>query len=92
MRDYRVPYKSVPLKCDSSSVICLAQNLIFHGRVKHIKVIHHFLRDHVEKGDIEMKYINTERQLADMFSKPLDVTHFASLCGGLGVCHPNDIV
>jgi hypothetical protein len=31
-----------------------------------------FLREHVEKGDIEMRYIDTERQLADIFSKPLD--------------------
>jgi hypothetical protein len=47
------------------------------------------LRDHVEKGDIEMKYIETERQLADIFTKPLDPTRFASLGGGgLGVCHP----
>jgi hypothetical protein len=69
-----VTYKSISLLCDSSSVIFLDQNLVFHGRVKHIKVRHHFLRDHVEKGDIEMSYIDTERQLADIFTKPLDVT------------------
>jgi hypothetical protein len=50
MRNYVVTYKSVPLMCDSSSVICLAHNPVFHGRAKHIKVRHHFLRDHVEKG------------------------------------------
>jgi hypothetical protein len=77
-----VTYKSVPHMCDSSSVICLAQNPVFHGRAKHIKVRHHFLRDHVENGDIKMKYIDTERQLADIFTKPPDVTHFASLRGG----------
>jgi hypothetical protein len=56
-------------------------------------VIHHFLRDHIEKGDIEMKYIEIERQPTDIFSKPLDVTHFASLWGGgLVVCHPYDMV
>jgi hypothetical protein len=64
MRDYKVTYKSVPLMCDSSSAICLPQNSVFHERGKHIKVRHHFLRDHVEKGDIEMRYIKTERQLA----------------------------
>jgi hypothetical protein len=79
MSDYRVTYKSVPLMCDSSSTICLAQNPIFHGRVKRKKVRHHFLRDLVEKGDIELKYIDTERQLADIFMKHLDATHFASL-------------
>jgi hypothetical protein len=64
----------------------------FYGRVKHIKVRHHFLRDHVEKGDIEIKYNDTKRQLADIFSKPLDVTHFASLWGKLDVCHPYGMV
>jgi hypothetical protein len=82
MRDYGVNYKSVPLICDSSSAICLAQNPVFHGRAKHIKVRYHFLRDHVEKGDIVIKYIDTERQMADIFTKSLDTTHFASLCGG----------
>jgi hypothetical protein len=85
MRDYGVTYKSFPLMCDSSSPLCLAQNLVFHGRAKHIKVRYHFLRDHVEKGDIVMKYIDRERQLADIFTKPLDATHFASLRGELGV-------
>jgi hypothetical protein len=88
MRDYGAAYKSVSLMCYSSSAICLAQNLVFHVRVKHIKVRHHFLGDHVEKGDIEMRYIETERQLADIFIKPLDVTRFASLRGEFGVCHP----
>jgi hypothetical protein len=69
--------------CDSYSAICLAQNLVFHGRMKHIKVRHHFLRDHVEKGDVEMKYIDPEKQLANILNKPLDVTHFASLRGNL---------
>jgi hypothetical protein len=54
----------------------------FHGRVKHIKVRHHFLRQHVEKEDIEMRYINTERQLADISTKTLVATSFASLGGG----------
>jgi hypothetical protein len=50
------------------------------------------LRDHVEKGDIEMKYLDTERQLDDIFTKPLDATRFASLRGELGVCHPFGMV
>jgi hypothetical protein len=92
MRDYGVTYRSVLLMCDNFSVICLAQNLVFHGRAKHIKVRCHFLRDHVEKGDIVIKYIDTERQLADIFIKSLDVTCFASLLRDLGVCHPYGLV
>jgi hypothetical protein len=60
MRDYGETYKNVPLMCDSSSAIFLGQNPVFHGRAKHIKMRHHFLRDHVEKRDIEMRYIETE--------------------------------
>jgi hypothetical protein len=84
MRDYGVTYKSVPLMCDSSSSICLAYNPVFHGRTKHIKLRHHFLRDHIEKGAIEIKFIDTERQLADIFTKPIDSSRFASLRGGGG--------
>jgi hypothetical protein len=61
MRDYGVTYKSVSLMCDSSNAICLAYNPVFYERAKHIKVRHHFLRDHVEKGELEIKFIDTER-------------------------------
>jgi hypothetical protein len=44
---------------------------------------HHFLRDHVEKGNIEMRYIDTERQLTDIFNKPLDASRFTNLRGEL---------
>jgi hypothetical protein len=63
--------------CDSSSTTCLSHNPFFHERAKHIKVRHHFLRDHVEKGEIEIKFIDTERQLTDIFTKPLDSSCFA---------------
>jgi hypothetical protein len=92
MRDYGVTYESIPLMCDNSSAICLPHNPVFHRRAKHIKVRHHFLRDHVEKGEIEMMFIDTERQLADIFTKPLDSSHFASLRGALGVCHPYGLI
>jgi hypothetical protein len=92
MRDYGVAYKSVPIMCDSSSAICLTQNPVFHRRAKHIKVIYHFLRDHIEKGDIMIKDIDTERQLANIFTKPFDATRFASLRGELGVYHPYGLV
>jgi hypothetical protein len=92
MRDYGETYESVPPMCDSSSAIFLGQSPVFHGREKHIKMRHHFLRDHVEKRDIEMRYIETESQLADIFTKPLDATRFASLQGELGVCHPYGMI
>jgi hypothetical protein len=56
-----------------------SQTLVFHGRAKHIKVRYNFLRDHVEKGDIVMKFTDTDRQLADIFTKPHDSSRFAAL-------------
>jgi hypothetical protein len=61
--------------------------------MRHLERRHHFLRDHVKKGDIEMRYIDPERQLVDIFTKPLDATYFASFPrGGLSVCHPYGLV
>jgi hypothetical protein len=61
MRDFRAIFESVPLMCNNTSAISIAKNPVFHKRVKHLEVRHYFLRDYVEKGDIEMRYIVTER-------------------------------
>jgi hypothetical protein len=57
--------------CDNISAISVAKNPVFHKKMRHVERRYHFLRDHVEKGDIERRYIDTERQLADIFTKPL---------------------
>jgi hypothetical protein len=83
MRDFGVIYESVTLICDNTSAISVAKTPVFHKRMKHLEVRHHFLRDHVEKRDIKMRYIDTERQLTDIFIKPLDASCFATLQGKL---------
>jgi hypothetical protein len=65
--------------CDSSSAICLAQNPVFSRESQIHKSEIPLLESHVEKGDIVMKYFDTERQSADIFTKPLAATRFASL-------------
>jgi hypothetical protein len=92
MRDFGVIFERVPLMCDNISTISVAKNLVLHKRMRHLKRRHHFLRVHVEKGDIEMRYIDTERQWADIFTKPLDSSHFAALRGENDVCHPYGLV
>jgi hypothetical protein len=59
MRDFRVSFERVPLMCDNTSAISIAKIPIFHKRMRHLERRHHFLRDHIEKGDIEMIYIDT---------------------------------
>ena len=88
IRDFGLIFKSVPLFCDNTSAMSLAKNPCFHGKVKHIKVKHQFLRDNVKKGDIVMRRVDTEKQLADIFTKPLDASHFSTLRSELGVRHP----
>jgi hypothetical protein len=62
----------VPLFYDSTSAISIAKNTVLHSKTKHIEVLFHFLRDHYEKGDIDLHHIDTQNQLADIFTKPLD--------------------
>jgi hypothetical protein len=92
MRDFGVIFERVPLICDNTSAIFVAKNLVFHKRMRHLEGRHHFLRDHIEKRDIEMRYIDTERQLDDIFTKYLDSSRFAALRGEIGVCHPYGLV
>jgi hypothetical protein len=85
--DFGVIFERVSLMRDNISAISVAKNPVFHKKMRHVERRHHFLRDHIEKRDIEMRYINTERHLADIFTKPLDSSQFADLRGKIGVCH-----
>jgi hypothetical protein len=72
LRDYSYKLSKVPLLCDNESAIRMADNPVEHSRTKHIDIQYHFLRDHQQKGNIEIAYVNTQNQLADIFTKPLD--------------------
>jgi cystathionine beta-lyase family protein involved in aluminum resistance len=56
--DYGVKFKEIPLLCDNESAIKIANNPVQHSRTKHIDIRHHFLRDHVRKGDIKIDGVN----------------------------------
>ena len=88
MEDYGLHFDHIPIKCDNTSAINLSKNPIQHSRTKHIEIRHHFLRDHVQKGDIELQYIHTDKQLADIFTKPLDEKRFCYIRRELGMSKP----
>jgi hypothetical protein len=69
----------VPLLCDNESAIRLADNPVEHRCTKHIDIQHHFLKDHQQRGDIDIYHISTENQLVDIFIKPLDENRFCRL-------------
>ena len=92
MKDFNVSFHQVPLFCDNESAIKLANNPVHHQRSKHIEVRHHFLRDHVEKGDIQLFHVRTEKQLADIFTKPLDETRFCALRSELNIIDVSNLL
>jgi hypothetical protein len=61
---------------------------VLHSRNKHIEVRYHFLGDNVEKGNIDLIHVPTEKQLVDILTKPLDQATFARLRGELGFVFP----
>jgi hypothetical protein len=75
----------VPLICDNESAIRLADKHVEHSRTKHIDIWHHFLRDHQQRGDIDIYHISIEKKLADIFTKPLDKKGFCRLRSELNV-------
>jgi hypothetical protein len=79
LRDYGYKLTKVPLLYDNESAIHMADNPVEHSRTKHIAIQYHFLRDHQQKADIEIAYVNTKEQLADIFTKPLDEQTFTKL-------------
>ena len=76
--------------CDNTSDINISKILIQHSRTKHVDIKHHFIRDHVLKGDIELEFISTSDQLADILTKPLDEKTFISIRRKLGMCDLNE--
>ena len=63
--------------CDKKSTIALSKNPVHQRRTKHIETKHHFIRDLVSRGIVELQYINTEEQPTNIFTKALSEAKFA---------------
>ncbi|GJT62686.1 hypothetical protein Tco_1006219 [Tanacetum coccineum] len=85
LTDYDIIYEKVPIFYDNTSVIAISNNPVLHSRTKHIDIRYHFIKDHILKGDIELYFIPTQYQLADIFTKPLDEPTFKRLIVELGM-------
>ena len=70
LEDYNIFLDHIPLKCDSTSAINFTTNPIMYSRTKHIEVRHHFIKDHIIKRDYIIEFIDTNHQLANIFTKP----------------------
>ena len=91
LKDYGIHLKQVPLYCDNESAIKIANNPVQHSKTKNIQIRHHFLHDHVLKGDISIEHVKTEEQLADIFTKPLDEARFRELRHELNIIDSSNV-
>nr|GEW16337.1 hypothetical protein [Tanacetum cinerariifolium] len=71
LTNYGFHFNKIPIYCDSKSTIAISCNPVQHSRTKHIAVRYHFIKEHVEKGRIELYFVKTDYQLADIFTKAL---------------------
>jgi hypothetical protein len=79
LRDFPCKFSKVPLLSDNESAIKLANNPVNHSSTKHIDIRHHLSRDHEAKRDIALRHVSTDKELADIFTKPLDEPRFCAL-------------
>ncbi|GJZ83209.1 hypothetical protein Tco_0648382 [Tanacetum coccineum] len=76
LTDYGFHFNKILIYCDLKSAITISCNPVQHSRTKHIAVHHHFIKEHVEKGTIELYFVKNDYQLADLFTKALLVDRF----------------
>ena len=69
--DFEIVFSKVPIMCANTNAINISKNLIQHSRTKYIDIKYRLIRDHVLKGDIELEFVSTSNQLADILTKPV---------------------
>jgi hypothetical protein len=80
-----VQLRPTVIYCDNQSCIKLSENPVFHDRSKHIEIRYHFIRDYVQRGAVELQFISTDEQVADILTKALGRGKFVPFRDKLGV-------
>ena len=73
------------IKADNRGAIALTKNTKDHGKVKHIDIRHHYIRELLKSGAILIEQVASSDNLADMFTKPLPRDHHHRLLGALNI-------
>nr|GEW31464.1 retrovirus-related Pol polyprotein from transposon TNT 1-94 [Tanacetum cinerariifolium] len=79
LTDYGFHFEKIPMYCDSKEAIAISCNPVQHSCTKHIDVRYHFIKEKVEKGILELFFVGTEYQLANLFTKALPEERFKYL-------------
>ena len=77
--------KPITLNCDNQSAINIAKNPVYHDKTKHIAIDCHFTRKKVLDGLLQLSYLPTTHQLADILTRILPSNKFQELLGKLGM-------
>nr|GFB95812.1 retrovirus-related Pol polyprotein from transposon TNT 1-94 [Tanacetum cinerariifolium] len=85
LMDYGLGFNKIPMYYDNKSAIALCCTNVQHSRSKHIDIRYHFIKEHVKNGVIELYFVNTEYQLADLFTKALGRDRIEFLINKLGM-------
>ncbi|GJZ78739.1 retrovirus-related pol polyprotein from transposon TNT 1-94, partial [Tanacetum coccineum] len=85
LTDYGLGSNKIPINCDNKSAIALCCNNVQHSRSKIIDIRFHFKKEQVENGVVELYFVNTEYQLADIFTKALGRERIKFLINKLGM-------
>nr|GEY35955.1 hypothetical protein [Tanacetum cinerariifolium] len=79
LTDYGFHFDKIPMYYDSKAAIAISCDLVHHSRTKHIDVRYYFIKEKVEKGIVELFFVRTEYQLADLFTTALPEERFKYL-------------
>ena len=85
LTDYGFTFDKIPMYCDSKSAIAISCNPVHHSKTKHIRVRYHFIKEYVENGTVELFFVKTDYQLADLLTKALPKERFDYLVRRIGM-------
>ncbi|PKA46909.1 Retrovirus-related Pol polyprotein from transposon TNT 1-94 [Apostasia shenzhenica] len=86
MKEFQIEQKeATSIYIDNKSALALAKNPVFHDRSKHIDIRYHFIRECIAKMEIQLKYIKSQDQVADVFTKPIKSSTFQKIYEQLGM-------
>ena len=82
-------FKGMPLRlyCDNQAAINLVNNPVHHDRTKHVGIDRHFIKDNLDTGVLQVVYVKSSNQLADILTKGVDSVTFMRLCDKMRLCN-----
>ena len=76
------------LKCDNKVAISISENLVQHDRTKQVEVDKHFIKEKIEDNNIELPFVRSEDQLANILTKVVTSKAFTCVLSKLSIGDP----